>query len=312
MRQVVFISLLILWLIPNTADAQRWKRYRQQVMGGIGLSNFLGDLGGGNGEGRGGPLDLDVPATRPSISVGYRYQVADRWFLRSNLSWGILRGSDEYTLDFARRGRNLSFRTGFVELNAMAEFFIISQSKGNLYRLKGVRGRRGLGIDLYAFAGIGAMYFNPKAEYDGEYVALQPIGTEGQGLPGGGDKYSRVTMTIPYGIGFGKSIDRYWSINFEITVRQTLSDYIDDVGGTYYGRDKIYQAKIDAGFSEADALQAATLSDPNIYNVLGDYEEQPDMEGEVRGFGDQNDSFFTAMFTVSRKIVKRRRSRPKF
>jgi hypothetical protein len=299
-------------LIPHFADAQRWKYYRQQVMGGVGLANFLGDLGGGDDVGRGGPLDMDIPATRPALFVGYRYQVANTTFLRSNLSWGIFKGSDEYTLETARRGRNLSFRTGFVELNVMGEFFIVSQAKGNLYRLKGVRGRRGLGIDVYAFAGVGAMYFNPKAEYNGEFVALQPIGTEGQGLPGGGDKYSRVTVTIPYGIGFGKSIDRYWSVNFEITARQTFSDYIDDVGGTYYGRDKIYQAKLDAGFSEAEALKAATLSDPNIYHTLTDQEEQPDMEGEVRGFGEQNDSFFTAMFTVSRRIVKRRRSRPKF
>jgi len=312
MRRVLVISFLIFWLIPQFAEAQRWKRFRRQFIGGIGVTNFLGDLGGGNNEGRGGPADLDLAATRPGLTFGYRYQLNDYAFLRSNLTWGILKGSDEFTEEPARSGRNLSFRTGIFELNVMGEFYFVSNSSGNLYRLRGVKGRRGLGIDVYAFAGIGVMYFNPKAEYQGQFVALQPIGTEGQGLEGGGEKYNRITMTIPYGIGLGKTLDRYWSINFEVTVRQTFSDYIDDVSGEYYGRDRLYQAKLDAGLSEAEALRAATLSDPNIYHIQTDRDVQPDMQGEVRGDSSDNDAFLTAMFTVSRKIVRRRRSRPKF
>ncbi|MAY83670.1 MAG: hypothetical protein CMP59_05995, partial [Flavobacteriales bacterium] len=302
MRRIVVISFLVLWLIPNFADAQRWNRYRRSLIGGVGLANLLGDLGGGDEEGRGGPLDMDIPATRPSLTIGYRYQVNNFFFLRTNLNWGILKGSDEYTLEPARRGRNLNFRTGFWELNVLGEFYLISNSNGNLYRIRGVRGRRGLGIDVYLYAGIGAMYFNPKAEYQGSYVALQPIGTGGQGLPGGGDKYSRITMTIPYGIGFGKNIDRYWTVNFEITMRQTFSDYIDDVSGDYYGRDRIYNEKIAAGASVAEAQRAAYLSDPNIYHIQNDdsYSMQPDMEGELRGDSSDNDAFFTAMFTISR------------
>lgn len=297
------------------ADAQRWKRFRRQFVGGVGVTNFLGDLGGGNDVGRDGPMDLDFAATRPALLVGYRYQMNGFLFLRSNLTWGILTGSDEFTEEPARRGRNLSFRTGIVELNAMAEFYLVQNARGNLYRLRGVKGRSGLNMDLYIFGGIGLMYFNPKAEYQGRYVALQPIGTEGQGLPGGPDKYNRVTFTVPYGIGVGKSIDRYWSVNVELTIRQTFTDYIDDVSGTYYGRDNIYQAKLDAGASEADARRAANLSDPNIYHELPEYnyyDDQPDFEGEVRGDSNDNDTFMTGMIMVSHKLIKRRRSRPKF
>lgn len=316
-------------MLPSFADAQRWKQYRRQVIGGIGVTNFLGDLGGANKIGRDGLYDLDFVSTRPSLMIGYRYQLNTFLFLRGNLNWGILKGDDANTTETYRQGRNLHFRSGFLEVDAMAEFYIMQNARGNLYRLRGVRGKRGLKVDLYLFGGIGFMYFNPKAKYQGSWVALQPIGTEGQGLPDGPDKYSRLTFTVPYGVGVGKSIDRYWSVNVEFTMRMTFTDYIDDVSGLYYGSDRLYQAKLDAGFTEVEALQAAALSDRNIY-----YKTAPQLgyeEGADLGFDNQrnadlgntdalqergditdNDAFMTGMITISRKIVKRRRSRPKF
>mgnify|MGYP001954824861 CR=1 FL=1 len=120
-------------------------------------------------------------------------------------------------------------------------------------------------MDIYIFGGVGLMYFNPKGLDDsGQWVKLQPLGTEGQGLNGEPDKYNRVTFTIPYGIGIGKSIDRYWGINVEFTMRQTFTDYIDDVSGNYYGRQRLYNAKIAEGLSPAEAARVAVLSDPSV------------------------------------------------
>ena len=315
MKRVLLIFLLSLVLLPSIVEAQRWKRFRRQIVVGGGVTNFLGELGGGNSTGRDGIGDLDFAATRPSLLLGYRYQVNNFFFLRSNLQWGILRGDDQYTEEKYRKGRNLNFRTGFFELNAMAEFYLIQNAKGNLYRLRGVRGRRGLQMDVYLFAGIGFMYFNPKTEYQGQWVALQPLGTEGQGLPGQDDKYNRTSFTIPYGIGIGKSLDRYWAINLEFTMRTVFTDYIDDVSGNYYGRQELIEAK--GGNSNSDAVKAGELSDRNIYyQTIGDisgYEKDTQVEaGGQRGDPSDNDSFMTGMVTISRKIVKRRRSRPKF
>lgn len=315
MKKAFIIFLLSMILLPSIADAQRWKRFRRQIVVGGGVTNFLGELGGGNSTGREGLADLDFAATRPSLLFGYRYQVNNFFFLRSNIQWGILRGDDQYTEEKYRNGRNLSFRTGFFELNAMAEFYLIQNAQGNLYRLRGVRGRRGLQMDLYLFAGVGFMYFNPKAEYEGEWVALQPLGTEGQGLPGQKEKYNRTSFTIPYGIGVGKSLDRYWAINLEFTMRMVFTDYIDDVSGDYYGRKELIAAK--GGSSNPEAVKAGALSDRNIYHeTIGDissYTPTTQVEpGGQRGNPDDNDSFMTGMLTISRKIVKRRRSRPKF
>ena len=81
MKRIVFLSLIVFVLLPNFADAQRWKRYRRQIVGGIGVTNFLGDLGGANAIGRDGFVDLDFGATRPSLFVGYRYQLNGAIFL---------------------------------------------------------------------------------------------------------------------------------------------------------------------------------------------------------------------------------------
>jgi len=317
MKRIVFLSLIVFVLLPNFADAQRWKRYRRQIVGGIGVTNFLGDLGGANAIGRDGFVDLDFGATRPSLFVGYRYQLNGAIFLRSNLQWGMLRGDDSNTEFEDRKGRNLQFRSGYIDLNAMAEFYLFQNARGNLYRLRGVRGRKGLNLDLYVFGGIGFMYFNPKAEFRGQWVALQPLGTEGQGLPGQAEKYSRFTFNIPYGIGIGKSIDRYTAVNFEMTMRMTFTDYIDDVSGNFYGKDLLIEEWTSQGASQAEAEKIAALSDRNIYRELnpkrGGYDEDGDMlPGVQRGDPSDKDAFLAFTVSISRKIVKRRRSRPKF
>ena len=176
-------------------------------------------------------------------------------------------------------------------------------------------------MDIYVFGGLGFMFFNPKGrDITGKWVALQPLGTEGQGLPGEEKKYNRTTFTIPYGIGIGKSIDRYWQVNIEFTMRQTFTDYIDDVSDTYYGRQNLYDAKVAAGVDPNTAAQIAYLSDPRLgqsYYGPAEYqgaEKRNDLtNGEnIRGDVTDNDSYMTGMITIARKIVKRRRSRPKF
>lgn len=315
MKRILFLSLIVFVLLPNFADAQRWKRYRRQIVGGIGVTNFLGDLGGANAIGRDGPIDLDFGATRPSLFVGYRYQLNGAVFLRSNLQWGMLRGDDRFTDWDDRQGRNLHFRSGYVDLNGLVEFYLFQNARGNLYRLRGVRGRRGLNLDMYVFGGIGFMYFNPKAEFRGQWVALQPLGTEGQGLPGQPKKYSRFTFNVPYGVGIGKTLDRYTAINFEMTMRLTFTDYLDDVSGTYYGKENLIRDLTAQGVSQSQAERTAALSDRNIYFQLDPdrgIQKNQDIAGEQRGDSSDNDAFLAFTVSVSRKIVKRRRSRPKF
>jgi hypothetical protein len=84
------------------------------------------------------------------------------------------------------------------------------------------------------FTGAGICYFNPEAQYNGSWVKLDPLNTEGQGLSGGAVETMPISMTIPFGIGLRMGISQMFRIGIEASYVKTFSDYIDDVSTTYY------------------------------------------------------------------------------
>jgi hypothetical protein len=86
----------------------------------------------------------------------------------------------------------------------------------------------------YVFAGVAVYHFNPLGFYENRWVALQPLGTEGQGSSFSGEKtYSLTQFAIPFGVGVKVSTARRVSINLEWGLRKTFTDYLDDVSGKY-------------------------------------------------------------------------------
>ncbi len=133
-----------------------------------------------------------------------------------------------------RNYRNLHFRSFLVELSATAEVHILKFKPGN------TRTR----WTPYFTTGIAVFAFNPKAEYNGQWVALQPLGTEGQGLPEypNRKKYSRVQPAIPLGFGVKVNLSPRWVLGLETGHRVTFTDYMDDVSTTYVGEDAFLNA----------------------------------------------------------------------
>jgi len=290
--------ILLLIFLPGLLSAQIWKRYRKQVTLGVGATNFFGDLGGGDDIGTKDFTDVDIAATRMTINAGFKYQLTKNFTARANLTWGLLRGDDKFTDEKFRNQRNLNFRSNIWEGSIMGELYILQNSRNGSFRLRGIRGNNGLKMDIYLLGGVGLMYFNPKGQLpNGDWIALQPIGTEGQGLPGQKSKYNRTTLTIPIGIGIAKSIDRYWTIGLEIVYRNTFSDYIDDVGGNFY---------------DTEAIIKANGGDRSIEPLISSGVNGNGIQGEKRGGSDSNDSFMTGTITITKKLLARRRSRPKF
>ena len=54
-----FLFLLVI-LLPSLSHAQRWKRQRLEFSFGVGVSNFLGELGGANQIGTNYFKDLEL------------------------------------------------------------------------------------------------------------------------------------------------------------------------------------------------------------------------------------------------------------
>ena len=307
-KALLIISALV--FISSFAEAQRRRSgsfgrkkppYRYELIGSLGATNFLGDLGGANQIGTHGFKDLEWVLTRPAVGASMRWKVQQYFSVKGNLYWGILKGDDKLTTEEFRNNRNLNFKSNVFELSAQVEFNFIKEQKGHIYKISGVRGMAHKDRQIYLFGGGGGLYFNPKGKYlDGSWVALQPLGTEGEGLPGFSKKYSRLTGIISVGGGARFAINRYWGVGFELGMRQAFTDYLDDVSKNY-----ATQSLKNAGASD----KAIYFSDPS--QGKGSHPESV-CEGCQRGDPTHKDSYMFGVLTVGYKVMYRKRSRSKF
>ncbi len=288
---ILFVTLAATTYAQHTNfNSQRnWSLNKKEIIFGLGVTQFTGDLGGLNKIGTDYQLvDIDMPVTKMGGIIGYRYRFHPYWATTTTLSGGMLSGDDALTKEVIRNSRNLSFKSIFLELNQRLEFILFAKEKfGARYKLPGMKGMKNKNTQFYVFGGIGVMYFNPKAQNaSGKYVALRPLKTEGQGMEGGPKAYLPVTLTIPFGLGYRFGIGRMWRMGIEATYVKTFSDYIDDVSGTYYDPNKL-------GAPGSDAYY---LSNPSQVN------QQWFSPGSQRG-DKQKDAYYTVNIMAYRNIT---------
>jgi hypothetical protein len=298
--------LLFFFLLPLLASSQYRKiRYKYEVCGGVGIANFLGDLGGANQVGTHLLKDFEFKATRPSLSAGFRYKANPYYAFKGMLTFGMVSGADNLTQDIYRNNRNLSFRSPILELSAQIEGYFMREKTGKLYKISGVKGKRQRKSTAYVLTGVGIFFYSPSAinPADGKRYRLRKLHTEGQGLPGGPKQYSNFSLCVPIGIGMKYAIDKRWSIGGEIAFRKTFTDYIDDVSGVYY--DKV-------SIQEAYGVPAAQLADPSLGKIPGATLPNSDGSGAQRGETKYKDSYMFFEVTVGYKFTKKKRTRSKF
>lgn len=232
----LFVGKNVIAQHANFNTQKNWSLNKKEILFGIGATQFLGDLGGNNQVGTDYSLkDIDWKSTNLGGMLGFRYRFHPRWATTTSLNVGMLKGDDALTNEIIRNSRNLHFRSIILELSQRIDFIIFSNEKfGARYRIKGLKFQRDHNEQLYIFGGVGVAHFNPKANFNGSWVALRPMKTEGQGLEGGPKPYSLITATIPMGIGFRMGLNRMWRIGIEASYVKTFTDYIDDVSGVYY------------------------------------------------------------------------------
>lgn len=262
---LTFLSIFILLGSLNAQgfhSSTAWRTKRVELTGGIGASNFLGDLGGRDRIGSNFVWDLEWVKTRYVAHITYQYYLAEKIAIRPSFYFARVAGDDALTQERYRNHRNLNFVSNLYELNVTGEYQFLKEKIGNLYGIKTSTGKKlGLksnSIGIYGVAGIGIVFYNPKGRGpNGANVALRKLGTEGQGLPNGPKKYKPATVVIPIGVGFRKSIGKDIGLKLELTYRFTFSDYIDDVSTNYYDNSTIKSFKGDL---------AAYMADPSLQN----------------------------------------------
>lgn len=211
----IFILTLIL-CFTFSIKAQRRLDYGIAV----GVSNYLGDIGGKEKTRRDFVADMKMAKTRWNVGGFVRYKIKPRVSLKLALDYLRLEGDDKLSSNPARNARNLNFRNDVFDLAVTGQvFFYEDNDLGNTYRYKN-------GFRAYVFAGVGGMYHNPKAYYNGEWVKLRPLQTEGYA-------YKKVVLNIPVGIGFYFTFEKKHRIGFELNYRTTFTDYLDDISNKY-------------------------------------------------------------------------------
>lgn len=220
MKRLFVTGLMTLCLWTMTSAVAVAQRSEIGVLAGGAF--YLGDIN---------PKGL-FSQTRWAGGLYYRYNIDTRWAFRLGLTYGRIQADDKHF----DNPRDLNFRNDLFDVGATMEvnflnFFIGSERQ---YR-----------FTPYLTAGVAVCFHNPKGYYFNpsndrtEWVALQPLHTEGQGLNDAVKNYSLTQFAIPFGIGFRYSISQRVSIGVEWTMRLTFTDYIDDVGGVYYDQGRL-------------------------------------------------------------------------
>ena len=160
----------------------------------------------------------------------------ERISLRFHLMYNKLKSNDSKSGIESQIYRNLEFKSEVIEFGPIIEIDFFNFRPGQNHKDQPDFG------SPYFFAGINYMRMNPKGKLDGEWVELQPLGTEGQGtiLRDNNklnkpivEKYSRNQIVIPFGIGVKMNITHHLSFSLEYGMRKTFTDYFDDVSGLY-------------------------------------------------------------------------------
>lgn len=179
---------------------------------------------------------------RPSLNLGVSYYFSPQLSVRSTYTHGTIAADDSYSAFDSHRARNLHFRSRIDELSVAFVYEIFqNQRLSSKYFM-----RAGKIFSPYIFAGGALFHFNPQAKYNGVWINLQPLGTEGQFIskPNGekstvGKTYSLWQLSVPFGAGVRFNCSELITFSFEAGVRKTFTDYLDDASTKFPDLDEL-------------------------------------------------------------------------
>ncbi len=266
MKKIVFLFFIL--FLSLTGFSQR-----SEIGFMLGTSYYQGELNGNN----------FFVAPQPAGGLLYRYAINPRWAFKMSAYYGTIAGDDANT--GGDDVRNLSFQSFILDVSPQIEWNFSKYATGSRYP-----------FSPYAFVGVSLFFFNPKAEYGGDWYDLQPLGTEGQGTTSYPDRspYSLSQIAIPFGLGLKMSISKNTSFGIEIGIRKTFTDYLDDVSTTY---------------ADTSVLHAENTE---ISKLLADRSGRWFMEGAERGDEKDKDWYTFVGVTFTFKLTGKDKNCPAY
>ncbi|MCH2044682.1 MAG: DUF6089 family protein [Saprospiraceae bacterium] len=207
-----------------------------------GTSNYLGDLV---------PQGQFFLEMRFAGGTYYQFHPNPYVGIRTSFIYGQIAGDDQNSAAASgRRQRNLHFKSNIFESATIVQVSPLPFLPTKKFRP----------IVPYAYLGTAVFHTNPKAYYQGEWVELQPLGTEGQGMSNYPNrrKYKRTQFSMPFGGGIRFSLSQRVNISIEYGWRKTFTDYIDDISIGY-----VPLNELEAGNGQLAAALSNRMLDAN-------------------------------------------------
>jgi hypothetical protein len=258
MRKLFLLALLI----PTLSNAQK---LNLDLFGGF--SNYQGDIQ---------EKYFTTSQAKGAFGIGLKYNLTDHFALRANFTYARVEAADRQNKTLVLQQRNLSFESKITEGNLLLDYNILSLENHT--------------ITPYVFAGLALFHFNPYT-YDtlGNKIFLKPLSTEGQGLTQYPDRkeYHLTQLSIPFGAGIRWRVSSNVILSYEVGLRRTFTDYLDDVSTTYVDEATLLAAKGPKAVEMA--FRGGELKTGAIYPA----------DGIVRGSSKFKDWYYVSGITVS-------------
>lgn len=279
MRSKYLIFTICALFIGHFSNAQRRSSYYKLDVGGyLGMSNYLGEIGGKEKTERPFIWDMKLNQTRWAMGGTVRYKFNNYFAIHGSLNYQRIQCDDALSTNRGRRGRNLNFRNDILDLAVRGELYIYGIPD------VGGTGRYRLDFQSYAFVGVAGYIHGPKTIYEGAWTKLRPLMTEGQAKP-----YSKVGISIPTGLGFYFTKKRKYRFGAEVCWKLTFTDYIDDISTVYADPTSLTsQAAVDLNNRHDEVSGNPDVPDDRYY-----------APGEKRGDSSDNDTYFYVGFSYS-------------
>jgi hypothetical protein len=234
--------MAILFLATTVTKVEAQQKFEYGIS--IGGMKYEGDLGGRYGSGLGALNNSTSKSTfNTSLYLGYR--IAKFLTIRVAATYGGIQAADSLLSGgspaiLAKKTRNAHFKSIIAEGSLLAEIYPTVLFEADPYSVTGK-------FRPYFLAGIGVFHFDPKGLYqapDGTeaWVNLQPLRTEGQGMPNHPTRkeYALTQQNIQMGFGIKYHISQRVGVSLEVIGRKTPTDYLDDVSTKYIDNKDFY------------------------------------------------------------------------
>ena len=247
----------------------------------IGTSNYLGDMQ---------PKDRTYKWSGFSTGIFAKRNLHPMVAIKGFVNYARICGDDSRTSVQDQLNRNLNFRSFVLEWGVVGELNLLPFNRfieqGDI---------RHYNFTPFIYGGLNVFHFNPKTYYNGQWIALQPLSTEGQNTSINADPNYRLTqLALPFGFGFKYQVTPELTIAYEMGARKTFTDYLDDVSGNY--------TDLSVLASEKGSL-AAELSYRGD-EIFGK-ELTSSYLGEQRGNSSNKDWYLINSLSISYKLYKR-------